>query len=239
MIFVLVPGGWYDASVYDDVTRRLRAGGHRVHPMTLTGLDGDDDAREEFTANLDTHIQDVVDLLVREDLDDVVLCGHSYGGMVITGVADREPRRITRLVYIDAYVPDDGESLWTLANDKYRRLFVRHASPDGRAVDPPPGLHAGANPHPLPALMQRIRLRGMANQVARRDYIYLDGWAGSPFTALYERLRLDPSWQTHKLSTGHDIMIEAPQELVDILINQRTEDPMPIPPSTSSTTPVT
>lgn len=219
MTFVLVPGGWYDGSVYDDVTRRLHARGHRVHPVTLTGLDEDDTCPERGTANLDTHIDDVVDLLAREDINNAVLCGHSYAGMVITGAADRVPQRVTRLVYIDAYVPDDGQSCWGLTSDKYRRLFAEHASPDGRVVRPPPGLQARAKPHPLPTLTQRIRLRGRWKQVHHRDYIYLAGWTGSPFTALYERLRLDPSWRTHKLPTGHDIMIEAPQALVEILIS--------------------
>lgn len=219
MTFVLIPGGWYDSSVYNDVTRRLRACGHRVYPVTLTGLD--DDTAPARAANLDTHVEDVVDLVMRENINDAILCGHSYGGMVITGVADRVPQRIARLVYIDAYVPNDGESCWSLTNDKYRHLFTKHASPDGRAVRPPPGLRAGAKPHPLPTLTQRIRLRGSWKQVSQRDYIYLDGWTDSPFAGPYERLRLDPAWRTHRLPTGHDIMIEAPHMLVDILLNPR------------------
>jgi pimeloyl-ACP methyl ester carboxylesterase len=217
MTFVLVPGGWYDAGAYDDVTRRLRARGHRVYPVTLTGL-GDDPLLDR-TADLDTHIADVVDLLVRADIRDAIICGHSYGGMVMTGVADRVPQRISRLIYLDAYVPDDGDSCWSLTSDKYRHLFSKHASPDGRTVRPPPGLRPGARPHPLPALMQRIRLRGSWQQVPRKDYIYLHGWPDTPFAGPYERLRLDPSWRTHRLPTGHDIMIEAPQLLVDILLN--------------------
>lgn len=219
MIFVLIPGGWHDSSVYDDVTRRLRACGHRVYPVTLTGLD--DATAPGRAPNLDTHIEDVTDLLRREDIEDATLCGHSYGGMVITGVADRMPQRITRLVYIDAYVPNDGESCWSLTNDKYRYLFTKHASPDGRAVRPPPGLRAGAKPHPLSTLTQRIQLHGTGNHVVHKDYIYLDGWPDSPFTAPYERLRHDPTWRTHRLPTGHDIMIEAPHLLVDILLNPR------------------
>jgi len=213
--FVLVPGGWYDASVYDDVTRQLRTRCHGVYPVTLTGLD---ETAADHTADLDRHIADVAALLVRENLTDATLCGHSYGGMVITSVADRMPQRIARLVYVDAYVPDDGDSCWSLTSDKYRHLFTKHASPDGRAVQPPPGLRVGAKPHPLPALTQPIRLRGSWNQVSLKDYVYLDGWPDSPFIGPYERLRLDPAWRTHKLPTGHDIMIEAPQLLVDLLL---------------------
>jgi pimeloyl-ACP methyl ester carboxylesterase len=129
--------------------------------------------------NLDTHIRDVVAVIEAEDLSDVVLVGHSYGGMVITGVADALPGRIRRLVYSDAYVPEDGDSCWSLTSPAFRELFAAGAGGDGFSVPPPAGADPRATAHPLASFMQRIRLSGAVGAVVRRDYIYLSGWDGT------------------------------------------------------------
>src|SRR5207248_1247925 len=100
-----------------------RGGGHQALPVTLTGV-GERAHLLTPGTNLDTHVQDVVRLLEAEGVEDAVLCGHSYGGMVITGVADRVPGRIARLVYVDAYVPRDGQSCWALTTEAFRSFFV-------------------------------------------------------------------------------------------------------------------
>jgi pimeloyl-ACP methyl ester carboxylesterase len=130
--FVLVPGGWQDAWIYERVVARLRELGREALALTLTGLDPDAPAASR-AANLDTHIGDVVDVLGKLAHGNVVLCGHSYGGMVITPVADRLPGRVGRLVYIDAYVPADGDSCWSLISERYRRLIVAGAGTDGNS----------------------------------------------------------------------------------------------------------
>lgn len=210
--YVLVPGGWHGGWVYDNVAERLRRRGHRVFPLTLTGLNGD-----AVAANLDTHIQDVVGLLEADELQDVVLCGHSYGGMVITGAADRASERIARLVYIDAYVPRDGDSCWSLTTEAFRALFIEGVGRDGLFVNPSPRSDSRAAAHPLPSLVQRIRLRGDWERVPRRDFIYLTGWRGTPFAGLYERLSRDSSWRVCTMPTSHNVMAEAPEELAQIL----------------------
>jgi pimeloyl-ACP methyl ester carboxylesterase len=108
--FVLVHGGGHGGWCWRPVARRLRQAGHEVHAPTLTGLG---ERRHLLTAqtDLDTHIQDVTSLLFHEDLTDVLLVGHSYGGMVITGGADRAVERVRRLIYLDAAIPADGEAL--------------------------------------------------------------------------------------------------------------------------------
>lgn len=106
--FVLVPGGWHGGWTFDALAERLRAAGHEVHATTLAGLEDEPDATGP-TPNLDTHIDQVVELL-RARPQPVVLCGHSYGGMVIAGAADRAPDRVARLVHLDAYVPADGDT---------------------------------------------------------------------------------------------------------------------------------
>ena len=108
MTFVLVHGAWHGGWCWRFVRDLLEKSGHRVHAPSLTGL-GERKHLARPDIDLDTHIADIVSLLEMEDLSDVVLVGHSYGGMVITGVADRAPERIGRLVYLDAFVPEDGK----------------------------------------------------------------------------------------------------------------------------------
>jgi pimeloyl-ACP methyl ester carboxylesterase len=215
--FVLVPGGWKGGWNFRPVTDRLRARGHIVHELTLSGV-GERNHVPAGVVNLDTHIEDVVNVLEQEDLRDIVLCGHGYGGMVIAGVADRVRERIARIVYIDAYVPDDGDSCFSLTTPAFRQLFLDGARSDGLAVAPPAGMDRRATSHPIASFLQAISLSGRQNDVARRDYVYLSGWSGTPFTTVYERLRQDDDWHVHELPTGHNGMAEAPDELAAILL---------------------
>jgi pimeloyl-ACP methyl ester carboxylesterase len=215
--FVLVPGGWHGGWWFEPLARRLRTHGHEAYPVTATGV-GERHHLTGPAVNLDTHVQDVLAVLDQERLTDVVLCGHSYGGMVITGVADRAPDRIAALVYCDAYVPEDGESCWELAGDGYRQLFLDGARADGFTVAPPPGLDARATGHPLASFVQAIRVTGAWRRIRRREFLYLSGWSGTPFTAQYHRLSDDPEWITHALPVGHNVMADAPDELTELLL---------------------
>src|SRR6185295_14376495 len=96
---VLVAGLWLDGSVWDEVAEQLTAAGHQVHPLTLSGL-GDRIDRAGPDVGLETHVDDIVEYLEKNDLRDVVLVGHSYGALPVTGAADRVPGRIRRLVYV-------------------------------------------------------------------------------------------------------------------------------------------
>lgn len=115
---VLVPGGWQGGWRNAAVARKLRAQGYEVFTPTLTGL-GERVHLANSVTNLDTHIEDIANVIRFEDLTEVILCGHSYAGMVITGVADKLSERIAALVYIDAFVPRDGDSWWDLAGDSW------------------------------------------------------------------------------------------------------------------------
>ncbi|HEU5427203.1 MAG TPA: alpha/beta hydrolase [Actinocrinis sp.] len=212
--FILVPGGWHGGWYFQPIAGTLEGHGHTAYPVTLTGLDGR--AHAPAATNLDTHIQDVVSLLEAEDIRDAVLVGHSYAGMVITGAAARAAGRVRRLVYCDAYVPADGESCYDLTTPAYRELFIRGSQGDGLTVPPPPHLDARTAAHPLASFLQKIRLESPP-QVERRDYIYLTGWAATPFTEVYQRLRRDPHWRVHTLPSGHNVAREAPEPFVRIL----------------------
>ncbi|MEV5706642.1 alpha/beta hydrolase [Actinoallomurus sp. NPDC052274] len=217
--FVLIPGGWHGGWHYSGLADRLRAAGHRALPVTLTGVD--DRAHLASPAvNLDTHVDDVLAVLAAERVADAVLVGHSYGGMVITGVADRaEPGSVRRLVYSDAYVPEDGQSCWDLTTEAFRRLFLDGAAADGFSVRPPSGLDPRATAHPLASFLQRLRLRGNGlGEIKARDYVYLSGWDGSPFTEVHARLAEDPAWRVHTLSSSHNVLRDAPDAFLEILL---------------------
>lgn len=215
--FVLIPGSCHGAWCFDDLAADLRASGHRVAALTLTGV-AERSHLLRGGVNLDTHIDDVVAAVsVLEDSGRLVLVGHSYGGMVITGVADRIPEQVDSLVFLDAFVPADGDNCWTLTTDEQREWFV-DVDESGFGVPPLPFFDERATAHPLACLMQRIRLSGSLSRFRRRDYVYAKKWPGvSPLRATYERLRDDPEWTVHALDGGHNMMRDNPDDLVRIL----------------------
>ncbi|WP_091504063.1 MULTISPECIES: alpha/beta fold hydrolase [Amycolatopsis] len=221
--FVLVPGACHGAWCFQPLAEDLRRAGHRAFPLTLTGL-AERAAELTGAVNLDTHIQDVLDVLEYEQITDAVLVGHSYGGVVITGVADRAPERVGSLVYLDAFVPRDGESCWTLTNDAQREWYL-DVGETGYGVKPLPFFDPRATPHPLATFLQRIRLAREPADI-RRDYVYARIWDGeSPFRATWERLRDDPRWTVHELDSKHNLMRDAPDELLAILLSGRPAPP--------------
>ncbi|MGW6698323.1 alpha/beta fold hydrolase [Nocardia sp. NPDC055049] len=221
--FILVPGAWHGSWTFEAVTPLLEAAGHTVHALTLTGLRPDEDDLTVARANLDTHADDVVRLLETAQITAATLVGHSYGGMVISAAADRAAGRISRLVHLDAYVPRDGESCWSLTTEAYRQSFVDGAADTGYAVRPPfRAPHGGEprrRPHPLASLVQRIRLTGAVDRIPRRDFIYCSGWEDdTPFAGLRARLRAAPGWHVHDIPSGHNAMREAPGAVADLLL---------------------
>jgi len=212
--FVLIPGGWRGGWWYAPLAERLKQAGHAVHALSLSGL-------EETPApgagiNLETHIADVLELLSVEDLSEVILCAHSYGGMVATGVADRAPERLAALIYLDAFAPEHGQAWWDLAGDDYRRLVIAQAAHDGLTVMPRDGVDPRCRPHPLGTFVQSLRLTRPAPELFR-VFVYASGWSATPFTAQYERLRDDPAWQVHVFDCAHDVVRHAPDETFEVL----------------------
>jgi pimeloyl-ACP methyl ester carboxylesterase len=215
--FVLVPGGWHGGWYFQSFAEALRVRGHRAHAITLTGLG---ERRHQLRAhvNLDTHVEDVVQLLEMENLSEVILLGHSYAGMVVSGVLDRAPDRIGAAIYADAYVPEDGQSCFDLSTDLFRQQFLDNAAKDGFSVLPPSRLvDPRVTPHPLAAFLQSMRLKNPPPRV-RRGFIYLSGWPETPFTSTYERLRMAQEWRTFDLPVGHNIISMAFDELLEIAL---------------------
>lgn len=171
-VYVLVHGAWHTGELFEQVAAPIRAAGHEVHTPTIAG-NRPGDAK---SVDLAEAIASIADYLVEKDLSDVVLMGHSYGGMIITGVADREARRIRRLVYWNAFVPNDGECLNDMVPPHYVGLFdqISAASGDGSVTLPYPiwreafindadaalarSAYDRLNPHPYATFTQPISL---------------------------------------------------------------------------------
>src|ERR1700722_15405936 len=129
--FVLVHGAWQGASTWDLIVPKLQTAGHKVFAPIMTGL-GADSHRLSSTVNLESHIDDVAGILRRERLHGVTLVGHSYAGMVITGVAERERGGLSRLIYVDAFVPDHEESALDLLPETIQKSLREEALANGQ-----------------------------------------------------------------------------------------------------------
>ncbi|MFA6265141.1 MAG: alpha/beta fold hydrolase [Pseudolabrys sp.] len=215
--YVLVPGGWHGGWYFQNFAEALRARGHRAYAVTLTGL-GERRHLLRANVNLDTHVEDVVRLLEMENLSEVILLGHSYAGMVVSGALDLAPSRIAAAIYADAYVPEDGQSCFGLSNDFHRKVFLDNAAKDGFSVLPPSRLaDPRVTPHPLATFLQSVRLKNPPPPV-KRGFVYLSGWPETPFTSTFERLRAVPEWQTFDLPVGHNVIAAAFDELLEIAL---------------------
>ena len=215
---VLVHGAWGGGWVWRRVLAPLRDAGFEVHTVTLTG-DGERAHLRRPDIDLHTHIADVIGLVEMEELENVVLVGHSYGGMVITAVADRIPDRVRSLVYLDALVPRDGESCWDIVNDDERRWYL-DLDDSGYGVRPLPFFDPRATPHPVVSFLQRIRLTGRMDGIGTRHFVYALGWPGdSPLRPSYDRVRNEAGWTVHELAGGHNLMRDNPGELLQILLD--------------------
>ena len=218
--FILVPGMCHGAWCFDDLSAALRSAGHHVLALTLTGVA----ERAHLLpggVNLTTHVTDVLAAIANDEAagDDLVLVGHSYGGMVITGVADCIADRVDALVFLDAVVPHDGESCWDVVNEEERQWYVG-VDDTGFGVPPMPFFDDRATAHPLATVMQPLRLTGDVNRVRRRDYVYALDWPGeSPLKPSYDRVRNDPKWNCHELDGKHNLMRDNPDDLLRILLD--------------------
>ena len=236
--FVLVHGACHGGWCWKRVAPLLRAAGHEAYTPTLTGL-GERVHRLTRDVGIDTHVEDVVSVLECEELRDVVLAGHSYGGMVITGVAERVPERIRHLVYLDALVPMDEErsvqelflrhdpDRWACVEEQFRAgdgwlLPVPTGEPLWGVTDPEDlrWLRAHATPHPARTFLQRLAGDHAPARHLPRTCIRCPQTPGNtppgPFTTGGERIR-QAGGQYHELAGGHDVMVTMPQELSALL----------------------
>jgi pimeloyl-ACP methyl ester carboxylesterase len=222
--FVLVHGSSDGGWVWRPVVAQLRAAGHAAWAPTLTGM-GERVHLACPAVALDTHVLDVANVLVYEDLRDVVLVGHSYGGVVITGVAERAPARLAHLVYLDALVPADGQAMTDFYPPAARAALeaAARAHGDGWRVPVGPEFGPRATPHLLPPLTQPLAVRDPVAAAVPRTYVACTAPSADPLhqpiAATAARLQAAPGWGYRELATGHAPMRSAPLELAALLLD--------------------
>lgn len=211
-------GGWY----WQPMAEELEAQGHSVFTPTLAGLD--DQAPHPNPINLDTHIDDVLRVIDENQLADVVLVGHSYAGMVITGAADKTSAKVKGLVYLDAALPEPGQSEWDLNSDWLRERYVS-TTIDGINVDVPAEFLAfrpRLMPHPIATKLQPLFYSRAKFDGFNKVYVHAARGFGSGlehfFERGYERASTEPGWTTYSIDAGHDLTTDAPDEVLQIIL---------------------
>ena len=219
LTFLIVHGAWTGGWSWERVLSRLHAGGHRAYAPTLTGLC----ERKHLagpSVNLDTHIDDIVNEAVYKDLTDLVLVGHSYGGIVATGVVERIPERIRSIVYVEAFIPEDGMSFtdYDPEGDYSAPMIPVPEGPVGylREVDEV-WTAPKATPQPSGTLRQKLKVTGAYQRVPKKTFIVATGLNGL-FGESAQKYRGAPGWTVRELACGHDIPIDMPDELSELLI---------------------
>jgi pimeloyl-ACP methyl ester carboxylesterase len=226
--YVLVHGAWHGAWCWRRVSRLLAAQGHEVFMPTLTGV-CERAHLLSLDIDLDTHIADVGNLIKWGELNDVVLVGHSYGGMVISGVAEILQKSIASFVMLDAFYPDNGQSLIDLSNQLTREA-VQGAIDNGvTALPPRPAAMFHVNErdrawvdrlctaHPIKTLTQKVVLSGARERIAKRAYIRAASYPNEPFDRARAKAESN-GWRVYDVPCGHDVMVDMPERLAEILI---------------------
>ena len=227
--FLVAHGAWSAGWAWKKMRPLLRAKGHEIFTPTYTGL-GERVHLASPHVDLETHIADMLGVLQFEDLREVVLIGHSYGGMVATGVADRAPERLAQLVYLDAFVPRDGQCLFDLlgSESSARMREAARTVGDGWRTPPspvPPDTSeediAWVTPRrvmqPLSTLEQPVHLTGAGERLPKA-YIYCTrARPGDVFQQFAQRARTETGWRYFEIDASHNVHITAPESLATLL----------------------
>jgi pimeloyl-ACP methyl ester carboxylesterase len=229
--YVLVHGAWHGSWCWKRVRAALQSAGHNVFTPTLTGL-AERSHLNSAAVDLSTHIADIVNLIQWEELSDVVLCGHSYAGCVIAGVADQIPDRIRALVFLDGFVLENGESLMDILPPE-RAQAVRDqvkVTGEGWKLNPIPAqffgvrdphdvawVDAQCTPQAMATFEERIKLTGNLEHI--QDIAYVFPTECQPNLLVSHERAKAKGWKIHTIgSSGHEIMIDHPQELAEFLL---------------------
>jgi pimeloyl-ACP methyl ester carboxylesterase len=216
--YVLVHGAWVGGWTYDGIAEKLRNAGHNVVVAQLAGL-GSRASELNPSIDLSQHIGDVSRQIEDAEFDRFILVGHSYGGMVITGLAAHLGARIDAIVYIDAFLPGNDQSLWDITGEFEHKHYIDSQKRTPGLVAPIMGAgHPGITRHPLLTLIEAVRITGENKKIPRHIYIFATGWEPTPFRRFYEAVRNDPIWEVHLADSGHDVMSGQPEQLLAILL---------------------
>jgi pimeloyl-ACP methyl ester carboxylesterase len=226
--FVFVHGTWHGGWCWRRVADALEKKGHKVYAESLTGV-GDRSHLLAKDVNLTTHVGDVVNLVKWEDLKDIVLVGHSSAGFIITQAAEQIGSSVASIVYLDAFVPQPGDSLLSLANPGPRKAMEEAVARGDLAAKPVPAavfkvnerdqawVDAKCTPHPLAAIVEKVTAADAREKIARKTYIR-SGFPSPVFDQTLAKMKTTPGWKTYEVASGHDVMIDMPDRLVEILL---------------------
>jgi pimeloyl-ACP methyl ester carboxylesterase len=220
--YVLVHGAWGGGQTYAEVPARLEAAGHRVLVAQLRGL-GARQAELHPGIVLSDHVDDVCEQVTGAGFDRFILVGHSYGGMIITGVATRLGAAIDAICYLDAFLPGDGDSLWDITGP-YEHAWYIDQQKFNPGMVPLIGVEDFApvpstiGYHPLLTLLEAVRYTGEEAKVPRRAYVFATGYQPTPFPRFAERVRDDPAWEYHESKASHMVMADQPERVTEILL---------------------
>jgi pimeloyl-ACP methyl ester carboxylesterase len=232
---VLVHGAWHGAWCWSRVLPLLRSAGVDIHAVTLTGV-GERAHLLSPTINLDTHIQDVIGLIEAEELQRVVLVGHSYAGMVITGVADRlqveRPGLLAHLVYLDAALPYPGDSWSSHHSPETKQARIDAAQSSAGLSFPPPDaalfgladadrdwVNRRQTPQPFRLYQQPLDFDAARVAAVPRTFIDCTQPALATIAPSRVRVRSESGWNVVEMATGHDPMVSEPAALSRILLD--------------------
>ena len=224
--FLVCHGAWSAGWAWKKMHPLMRAAGYRLVTPSYTGL-GERTHLANRSIDLETHIEDMLNVIKYEDLRDIVLIGHSYGGMVATGVADRARDRITQLIYVDAFVPEDGQSLLDLYEADRPRVQALAKAGDGWRVPPNP-TPPDTSPEDIAWLSERrvhmpikcfeTKLKLSKPLTLPRSYIYATRITpADTFGPFAKRAKNDPAWRYYELDASHAPNVTAPEALMALL----------------------
>lgn len=229
--FVLLPPAWAGSWIYAGTADALRAQGHTVFTPTLTGL-ADRSHLLRAEVDMDTHINDVLNLIKWEGLDKVVLVGHSFTGGVVSGVAEKALDKLSAVVFVNAYVHENGHSIQDyLSQRSHADINARQAKGELGLPNPPAAFYALPQKdwarvdalhtvHPLGAVMQKLKLTGAVERVPKKTYLMLAQFArGRDYeTKHFNRVKGQPGWNTVSVEKGHLTMVDDPVGFAQLLL---------------------
>jgi pimeloyl-ACP methyl ester carboxylesterase len=228
--FVLVHGAWHGGWCWRRVADILEKHGHKVYAQSLTG-NGDRSQLLSKGVILDTHIADVVNLVMWEDLKEVCLVAHSYGGWPSSGALERIHDRVASIVWLDAFKPEDGQKGTDFASEFSRKALEEAIAKGEPGRKPPPAktfslsekdyawIESKLTPQPNGVATQPIRLTGKRETIAKKTYIRASRYPQAAFDEALAECKADKTWQTFvNETTGHDVMIDQPEWLADVLL---------------------
>ena len=227
--FLLVHGAWHGGWCWRRVGDLLESKGHKVFAPTLTGL-GERSHLMSKDIVLDTHIADIVNVIRWEDLSSICLVAHSYGGFPVSGALEQAGDRVSSVMFLDAFMPEDGQKSLDVASD-FSRKGTLEAIARGEVSRPPPKaetfhvnekdrawVDSKLTAQPVGVALQAIRLTGAHEKVAQKTYVRAPVYPQPAFDRYYAAKKADPSWRTYEVDGGHDVMIDRPERLVEILL---------------------